>query len=337
MVDAGDAGTPRPACIILRMSNSAEKAAIHPAQTVKEHARGLGFEACGIASAQEPIDPENRLGAWLSRGFHADMAWMARTEDLRGDVRAKLPEARSVVVVAKNYYSPRPQAAPGAGKVSCYAWGRDYHKVLRKPLVALARHIESLEPGTRCYASVDTGPVLERAWAQRAGVGAVGKNSLSLRRDIGSWFFLGTILTTVELEPDRPAEDLCGTCRLCIDACPTAAIVEPRVVDSRRCISYQTIENRGDIPEDLHAKHGDWIFGCDVCQEVCPWNRFATETSEEDFLPRPGHANPDLDVLLALDEDSFDAEFAGTTLRRAKYSGMMRNAAIVKANISQQT
>ena len=318
------------------MSHVTEKPAISPAQAIKEQARGLGFEACGIASAREAIDPENRLGAWLARGYHADMAWMARTESLRRDARAKLPEARSVVVVARNYYSRRPRASAGSGKVSRYAWGRDYHKVLRKPLIELARHIESLEPGTRTYASVDTGPVMERAWAQRAGVGAIGKNSLALRRDIGSWFFLGTILTTAELEPDRPAEDICGTCRLCIDACPTEAIVEPRVVDSRRCISYQTIENRGDIPEDLHAKHGDWIFGCDVCQEVCPWNRFAAETSEEDFLPRPGHANPDLDALLELDEVSFNAEFEGTTLRRAKYAGMMRNATIVKANVSRK-
>ncbi len=317
------------------MSTIAEKAAISPARAVKEQALGLGFEACGIASAREAIDPEDHLGAWLSRGYHADMAWMERTATLRRDVCAKLPEARSVVVVAKNYYSPRPEATAESGKVSSYAWGRDYHKVLRKPLIALARHIESLEAGTRCYSSVDTGPVLERAWAQRAGVGAIGKNGLALRRDMGSWFFLGTILTTAELEPDRPAEDICGTCRLCIDACPTAAIVEPRVVDSRLCISYQTIENRGDIPEDLHAKHGDWVFGCDVCQEVCPWNRFATETSEEDFLPRAGHANPDLDALLALDEESFNAEFAGTNLRRAKYAGMMRNAAIVKSNRSQ--
>ncbi len=314
------------------MSRTTETIAVGHARSTKDRARALGFDAYGIAAAGEPPDPEDRLGAWLEQGHHADMAWMARTAAVRREARAKLRGARSVVVVARNYYADRPQAGTGSGKVSRYAWGRDYHKVLRKPLIELARHIESLEPGARTYASVDTGPVLERAWAQRAGVGAIGKHSLALRRDMGSWFFLGTVLTTVELEPDAPAEDICGTCRLCIDACPTSAIVEPRVVDSKRCISYQTIENRGEIPGDLHSKHGDWVFGCDVCQEVCPWNRFATTATEENFLPRAGHANPDLDALLALDEESFDAEFAGTAIRRAKYAGMMRNAAIAKAN-----
>ncbi|MCH7910407.1 MAG: tRNA epoxyqueuosine(34) reductase QueG [Candidatus Hydrogenedentes bacterium] len=319
----------------LGMAGIAEIIAVEHARSTKDQADALGFDASGIASAGEAIDPENRLGAWLERGYHADMAWMARNAATRRDAQVKLPAARSVVVVARNYYAERPQADAGSGKVSRYAWGRDYHKVLRKPLIELARHIESLEPGAQTYASVDTGPVLERAWAQRAGVGAIGKHSLALRRDMGSWFFLGTILTTVELEPDAPAEDICGTCRLCIDACPTSAIVEARVVDSKRCISYQTIENRGEIPQDLHAEHGDWVYGCDVCQEVCPWNRFAATTTEEDFLPRAGHANPDLEALLGLDEKSFDAEFAGTTIRRAKYAGMMRNAAIAKANQTQ--
>ena len=318
-----------------RMAMIAKNIALERAQSTRDRADALGFDACGFASAAEAIDPENRLGEWLERGFHADMAWMARTAGLRRDAQEKLPGLRSVVVLARNYYAGRPPEGAGSGRVARYAWGRDYHKVLRKPLIELARHIESLEPDARTYASVDTGPVLERAWAQRAGVGAIGKHSLALRRDMGSWFFLATILTTVELEPDAPADDICGTCRLCIDACPTSAIVEPRVVDSQRCISYQTIENRGEIPQDLHTGHGDWVFGCDVCQEVCPWNRFATTTTQEDFLPIAGHANPDLDALMGLDEKSFHAEFAGTTIRRAKHAGMMRNAAIAKANQTQ--
>lgn len=302
------------------------------ARALKDRASALSFDACGIASAAEPIDPEGRLTDWLSRGFHADMKWMARTSAERADASRKLPGVRSVVVVARNYHSPRPESQGETGRVSAYAWGRDYHKVLKKPLIELARFIETLEEGARTYASVDTGPVMERAWAERAGVGSIGKNSLVLRRDMGSWFFLGTILTTLSLEPDRPASDICGTCTLCIDACPTAAIVEPMVVDSNRCISYQTIENRDEIPQELHTQLGDWVFGCDICQEVCPWNRFATVTTEEDFLPRRGHANPDLESLLAMDGQAFDAEFAGTTVRRAKHAGMLRNAAIALGN-----
>lgn len=319
-------------CIIRHMHKISESLAATAALATKEHARALCFDACGIASADAPIDPDNNLRAWIASGYQADMTWMKRSEDLRSNVQAKLPGTRSVVVVARNYYSERPQAPSGSARVSRYAWGRDYHKVLKKPLRELARFIECFETGTRTYASVDTGPVLERAWARRAGVGSIGKHSLALRRDIGSWFFLGTILTTLELEHDPPAEDICGTCRLCIDACPTAAIVEPRVVDSNRCISYHTIENRGGIPDGLQAEHGDWVFGCDVCQEVCPWNRFETETTERDFHPRGDHANPDLDRLLELDEDAFNEEFAGTTILRTKHSGMMRNASIAKSN-----
>lgn len=300
--------------------------------SVKRSALQLGFDACGIASAEGQIDPEGHFRRWLEAGFHGDMGWLSRTAEMRVSSRKKLPGARSVVVVAKNYYSDRPPVPAGAGLVARYAWGRDYHKVLRKPLIALARALDEIEPGAKSYASIDTGPVLERAWAARAGVGSVGKNSLALRRDLGSWFFLATILTTVELEPDSPAGDICGTCTLCIDACPTQAIVSPRMVDSRRCISYQTIENRDAIPEELHAAQGDWVFGCDICQDVCPWNRFAKETTEEAFRPRDGQANPDLNDLIETDEESFNRRFAGTPIRRAKFSGMQRNARIALSN-----
>ncbi len=301
------------------------------AEAVKRRARELGFDACGIAAADQ-IDPEDRLGTWLARGFHAAMKWMAATSEIRQDPRKKLPGARSVVVLARNYYSPSPAANERAGRVARYAWGRDYHRVLRKPLRELAAFIESLEPETRCYASVDSGPVMERSWAARAGVGAIGKNSLVLRRDIGSWFFLATVITTLELEPDAPATDICGTCTLCIDSCPTAAIVEPGVVDSNRCISYQTIENRGEVPDSIASLHDNWVFGCDVCQDVCPWNRFARETTEPDFLPRPDQASPNLDDLAALSEPQFRARFSGTPLMRAKHAGIVRNANIAREN-----
>jgi epoxyqueuosine reductase len=298
------------------------------AKKVKGEAAIQHFDACGIASAA-PIDPEDRLGDWLRKGYHADMDWMERTRDIRQDVEKKLPGTRSIIVVARNYYAPRPKVAEGAGKVARYAWGRDYHRVLLKPLRRLARFIESLEDGAQTYCCIDSGPVLERAWAARAGLGWIGKNSLVLRRDLGSWFFLGTILTTVELEPDSPVPDQCGSCRACIDACPTDAIVETGVVDSRRCISYQTIENRGEIPDELQPKFDGWVFGCDICQDVCPWNRKVTETNEGDFHPRPGHANLDPKWISEMDEDTFREEFSGTPILRAKHCGVKRNNALL--------
>ena len=308
----------------------AEKAEAY-ARAAKERANTLGFDGCGIAPAG-PIDSEDHLGEWLRRGYHADMDWMARTKAIRQDVSLKVPGAKSVVVVAKNYYAPRPRRLRGAGQVARYAWGRDYHRVLRKPLRDLAAFLDAFEADTQSYASVDSGPVLERAWALRAGLGWAGKNALLLNRAWGSWFFLATIVTTVELAPDAPVPGYCGSCTACLDACPAGAIVAPGVVDARRCISYHTIENRGDIPDALHRPMGDWVFGCDICQEVCPWNRTARLTDEEDFWPRDDVANPDLGALLAMDEEAFNARFQGTPLRRAKYAGIRRNAAIALEN-----
>lgn len=306
------------------------------AEAVKRHARDLGFDACGIASADEPVDPEDHLGDWLARGYHAGMAWMAATREMRSDVRGKLPGARSVVVVARNYFARRPTLETGAGRVSRYAWGRDYHKVLLKPLRRLADAIAAMEPGAKCYASIDSGPVMEKAWAARAGVGWIGKNSLLMRRDLGSWLFLATIVTTVELAADQPVEDFCGACTLCLRACPTAAIVEPRIVDANRCISYHTIENRASVPAGLASRFGDWVFGCDVCQDVCPWNRRAVVTSERDFLPRAGQDALNLDEVSSMDENAFLNRFAGTPLMRAKRSGLQRNAEIVRRNLPHE-
>jgi epoxyqueuosine reductase len=301
-------------------------------EEVRRFAQTLGFDACGFANVHAPIDPLGHLNLWLKAGYHADMTWLSRTAATRADVRRKLPGVRTVIVLARNYYSERPAGSAGRGRVARYAWGRDYHRVLRRPLIELARHIDSLEAGATSYASVDTGPVMERAWAQRAGVAALGKNSLGLRRDLGSWFFLATILTTVEFTPDKPAGDLCGTCTLCLEACPTQAIVQPGVVDARRCISYQTIENRSEVPPELHRGHGDWVFGCDVCQEVCPWNRFARETTAQAFHPRPEQANPALSDLLEMTEADFLIRFAGSPVRRAKFRGLRRNAHIAQTN-----
>ena len=307
------------------MSSSPEERS----QAVKAFATKLGLDACGIAQAG-PADPEDRLGEWLAAGYHADMDWMATTKAIRQNPQIKMPGARSVVVVARNYYYPDPAADAGTVKVARYARGRDYHKVLKKPLLQLARFLDDFGTVQPSYAAVDSGPVMERAWAERSGIGWIGKNSLVLRRDIGSWFFLGTVITEVVLAPDSPIADNCGTCRACLDACPTDAFVKEGVVDARKCISYQTIENRATVPEDLHEKMEGWVFGCDICQEICPWNRFQQTSTEPDFAPREGQAHPRLDELLDMNEETFNVRFAGTPIRRAKHAGILRNARLLK-------
>jgi len=303
---------------------------------IKAKALALGFDACTVASVTE-IDPEDRLGEWLAQGYHADMNWMAAQKAARQDVCLKLPCAKSVLVVAKNYYRTAPPHPPGTGKVARYAWGRDYHKVMRTPLQSLAQFIQTQGEGVECYLGVDSAPIMERAWAARAGLGWIGKNSLILRRDMGSWFFLGAIITTLELEPDTPVVDTCGSCTACLEACPTNAIVSEGVVDSNLCISYHTIENRGEIPKALARQFGDWVFGCDICQEVCPWNRFAKENTEPDFMPREHAVYPPLLDLLSLDEDAFNQRYEGSPIRRAKHAGMQRNAQIVFENTTKKS
>ena len=301
------------------------------AKSIKQFATSLGFDACGIAPAG-PIDPDNRLGQWLDADYQATMTWMARTRAVRQDANEKLPGAKSVIVVARNYYAQRPAQGPNTGKVSRYAWGRDYHRVLEKPLRRLAAFVSECVPGAATYCCIDSGPVMEKAWAARAGVGWIGKNSLVLRRGLGSFFFLGAIVATADLAPDAPVAEQCGGCTLCIDACPTQAIVQAKVVDARRCISYHTIENRGEVPSELSTHFGDWVFGCDVCQDVCPWNRALRETTERDFLPRAGNADIDLDELRDFTDEGFARRFAGTPIMRAKVHGMKRNAEIAKKN-----
>lgn len=303
---------------------------------IRALAAELGFDACGIADATA-IDPNGRLNDWLGRGYGADMLWIHRTQALRADPRLKVDGAKSVIVLAMNYFVPDADRPMGSGKIARYARGRDYHKTVKRRVIELCRAIEAMDDGIRCYGSVDTGPVMERAWAERAGVGSIGKNSLALRTDMGSWFFIATVITTASLVADAPAEDICGTCTLCIDACPTNAIVEPKVVDSRLCISYQTIENRGEVPQELHEAQGEWLFGCDICQEVCPWNRFATPTDEPDFQPRVGQDFAEPDTLIEMDEAEFNTRFAGTAIRRTKHSGMVRNAHIVRRNLTQKS
>jgi epoxyqueuosine reductase len=305
------------------------------AEPLKERARALGFDLCGVARAGRLERDAEALAAWLRRDYHASMAWMARHAETRADPERLLPGCRSVVVAAANYWpGPEEEAAlPGRARVALYARGRDYHKVLGRRLRELAAWLAETT-GETARAFVDTGPILERAWAERAGIGWVGKNANLISKQYGSWLLLGEILTTAEIEPDPgPHDDFCGSCTACLEACPTGAIVEAGVVDSRRCISFWTIEHRGAIPEDRHRGIGDWIFGCDECQTVCPWNdRFAVPVPDARFERRDDLRGLDPEAIAGMDEAAFRARYSGTSLMRARWDGMVRNARIVRRN-----
>ncbi|MFW6050412.1 MAG: tRNA epoxyqueuosine(34) reductase QueG [Myxococcota bacterium] len=303
---------------------------------VKGLAQRLGFARAGVARA-EPLVPErDRLRAWVAEGRHGEMGWMADTVEVRGDPShaGMLPGARSVLVLVAPYARPAEgPVGPEPGRVARYARGRDYHNVLGKRARKLARRLR--EHGHAARASVDSLPVLERAWAQRAGVGFVGKNCCLIVPGLGSHVFLACVVTTAELVADAPMKERCGTCRLCLEACPTEAFTEPRRMDARRCISYLTIERRGEVPEDLRARTGEWLFGCDVCQDVCPYNRTAPEAPETTapFAPHPRLADTTAADLLRMDDDAFEAWSHGTPLRRPGREGMARNAATVLGNV----
>jgi len=302
---------------------------------LKRRAEAEGFDMIGVASAGALERDAASLDAWLGAGRQATMTWMERYRDRRKDPRVLLPGCRSVVVVAVSYW-PGAEAAetpPGAARVALYARARDYHKTMGRRLKRLAAWLAD-ESGETTRAFVDTGPVLERAWAQQAGLGWIGKNANLLTQRAGSWLLLGELLSATELEPDAgPHADHCGTCTACLDACPTAAIVDPGVVDARKCIAYWTIEHRGPVPEERREHNGDWIFGCDICQQVCPWNEaHATVSSGDAFEPRDDLRGLDPADILALDEASFRARYSGTPLMRAKWEGLRRNACIVLGN-----
>jgi epoxyqueuosine reductase len=336
---------------------------------IEERAKSLGFDLCGVVRAAK--FPELlRTEEWLSRGYAGEMKYLADVR--RSDPRSAMPGVRSVIVCALNYNTDRPRSieVTGAGTtesdesqprgwISRYAWGDDYHDLLKTKLeglvAALRQHFANEPFEARMYA--DTGPVQERVFAKYAGLGWLGKNTLLLNQRIGSWFFLGTILTSLDLtatlgETDSPAPDLCGSCRRCIEACPTDALVEPYVMDARRCISYLTIELRGAIPEDLRGPMGQHVFGCDICQDVCPWNRRAPITYDAEFQPRSvpveisreastsgegksGEGSlylPRLEWLASLTEEEFRLFFRGSPIKRTKWRGLVRNACVALGN-----
>jgi epoxyqueuosine reductase len=292
----------------------------------------LGFAKIGISRA-ERLDERHGLEAWLAAGHHGEMLWMGRDTGKRLDPRALLSEARSVISLAANYYTPQSHSEDGRnGKISRYAWGRDYHAVLKKRLKSLVEWIGQNHPEARGLYYCDTGPVMDKAWAHKSGLGWIGKHSNLITREVGSWVFLAEIVLNLDLQPDAESRNYCGTCHRCLDACPTRAIVAPYVVDARLCISYLTIELRGPIPRELRPLIGSRIFGCDDCQDACPWNRFATPCEEDQFYPAEGNQVPVLASLMRLTEAEFEERFRHSAVRRAKYAGFLRNVAVAVGN-----
>ncbi|RPJ49070.1 MAG: tRNA epoxyqueuosine(34) reductase QueG [Candidatus Latescibacterota bacterium] len=286
------------------------------AREIGGEAARLGFDAFGAAPAAVPEIERERIDRWIAKRMHGTMAWMERSAAVRKDPTLLLPGARSVWIGAVNYFHEAPRRE-GDGRVSIYASGRDYHRAIGGLLRRLAETARRVFPGAAVRPFVDSAPVLEKYYAERAGIGWRGKHSNLIVPGAGSWFFLAGFLIDRDLAPGERAADRCGSCTACIDACPTGAIPAPYTVDGSRCISYLTIEHRGAVDSDLAARSGDWIFGCDICQEVCPWNRFAKPARLTDFHPRAGGASIGLEEALQLGRERFDARFEGSPLRRA--------------------
>jgi epoxyqueuosine reductase len=261
------------------------------------------------------------------------MAWLEREPEKRADPRLLMPGAKSVVVVAHNYFTPHKHGESDSnGKISRYAWGDDYHDILREKLSALLEWIKSHRPEVNGKVCVDTAPFMDKAWAVRAGLGWLGKHSNLITKEIGSWVFIGSLLLDIELEYNSEViDDHCGTCTACLDACPTNAIVEPYIVDSRKCISYATIELRDEtLPDDISADLNGWLYGCDICQDVCPWNRFEMPTEETRFEPRRGETSLDLDYVEAIEHPEYATRFRGSAMKRTKLAGLKRNASALR-------
>ncbi len=306
---------------------------------IKARAHDLGFDPVGVAPAEPPEHWAFYLN-WLERGCAGEMGYLSRNLERRADPRTVVPGAKSVVCVGMNYEPvapPAPVDDRSRGKISRYARGDDYHDVMAQRLFQLLEEIQGLAPSATGRVYVDTGPVLERDFAARAGLGWFGKHTNLIHKEKGSWFFLGEIILTVDLDYDSPVMDHCGTCTLCMEACPTDAIPAPYVLDSTRCISYLTIELKGAIPRQYRTETEGWIYGCDICQEVCPWNqKQARPTGEPGFQAREGLTSPDLVELLEMDQAAFSRRFKGSPIKRAKRRGLLRNAAVALGNLGRE-
>ena len=305
-------------------------------EAIKQKATELGFVACGVARADAAPEAGAELREWIAAGHHGDMGWIEDRAEQRASPQGLWPEAKSVIALAMSYApATNPMAlasAPSRGRISVYAQGADYHKVVKKALKAMGRWLAD-EAGCELKVFVDTAPVMEKPLSTAAGLGWQGKHTNLLSREFGNWLFLGVIYTTLELEPDVSASDHCGSCTRCIDACPTEAIVAPHQIDARKCISYLTIEHAGPIPHEYRAAIDNRIYGCDDCLAVCPWNRFAEQgRANLAFAPRAELAAPALGKLLALDDASFRTMFSGSPIKRIGVARMIRNCLIAAGN-----
>lgn len=306
------------------MSSSPSHSPARRTQLLRNRAEELGFDAFGVAEAQRS-DHESRLRAWLDRGFHGDMDWMETTYERRTNVFESVPDARSVVAVSASYYRPG-TTSDGPLKVARYAQGKDYHRWFRRKLRKLRKHLLLLDPEAVVYPTVDTSPVLEREWAAKAGIAWIGKSTMAIHPQLGTYTFLGTLITSSTLIPNDPIPNRCGSCSACLDQCPTQAFVEPGVLDARKCISYWTLETRGDLPPEAPPFHG-WAAGCDVCQQVCPWNKFARVSEDPHTLPSPELSHPDPSIFTdPLQHDTLEEILSPTALKRNGAENIRRNA-----------
>jgi epoxyqueuosine reductase len=298
---------------------------------IKKIGLDLGFDLVAITSANQPSKSKN-LETWLKKGFAGTMHWIAAHQEKRLNVKKLFPTAKSIICVAHNYYSPFYHSnAVNVGKISRYACGKDYHKIMKKKLKTFLQKIQKIDSEIRGRICVDTAPIMEKLWAEQAGLGWQGKNTNLITREFGSWVFLGEIVIDRELQYDLPIEDYCGSCQACLDACPTSALIEPYVLDAQKCISYLTIEYWDKpIDEDLEKDMNGWIFGCDVCQDVCPWNRFAKKSKEDRYWPKENTIEFNLTELAKLDESMYKSKFKKTPILRPGWENFQRNVNVVK-------
>ncbi len=303
----------------------------HHSLLVRQFARGMGFDHIGIARAVKLETDAHRLENWLQKGMHGQMQYMEKYFDQRIDPRVLVPGARSVITLLLNYYPDQKQSSHSPA-ISKYAYGKDYHEVIKNKLGGLLSRLKENIGDIQGRGFVDSAPVLERTWAQRSGLGWIGKNGNLINKSAGSFFFIATLITDLELEYDDPyAKDYCGTCTKCVDACPTNAIYPGKIVDGSKCISYFTIELKDElIPSDMQGKFKNWAFGCDICQDVCPWNRFSQPTEEPAFRPIPEILNLSTKEWEAMTEENFKSIFKDSPLKRTKWKGVMRNLKFIK-------
>lgn len=299
-------------------------------QQIKEYATTIGFDICGICKAESVTNEEkNRLKDWLNQSFHADMGYMANHFEKRIDPTLLVEGTKSIICVALNYFPDKKQAKD-LPQIAYYAYGKDYHIVVKEKLQQLFNHVKSIIPTLEGRIFCDTAPVMERYWAAKAGLGFIGKNSLLILPKKGSYFFLGELIVNIELDYDTPITLSCGNCTRCIDACPTKAIIAPKVINSKKCISYQTIENKNEIDKEVIANLNNRFYGCDICQQVCPWNKYARPNSVNEFTPSEDILHLSIEKLEHLSIEQYQAIFKNSPIKRAKLSGLKRNSEAIK-------